>query len=70
MNDISDKLTPRPAGKVESFNGDIIKSQQVLLKKLEKSFSNLLNSPPVTSAREISPVEVNLKMETIDFDRT
>ena len=42
MNDISDKLTPRPAGKVESFNGDIIKSQQIfwilhLLPLLEKS---------------------------------
>ena len=68
MNDISCKLVPFPVGKVEKLNGEIIKSTKELLDGWQKYFSNLLNVPPVTSIREIHPVEADLEIKKNDFD--
>ena len=61
MNDVSSKLVPCTVGKVKKLNGEIIKSPKELLDEL--------NVPPVTSTREISPAEADLKIKTDDFDR-
>ena len=61
MNDVSGKLVPCTVGKVKKLNGEIIKSPKELLDEL--------NVPPVTSTREISPAEADLKIKTDDFDR-
>ena len=53
----------------KKLNGEIIKSPKELLDERRKYFSNLLNVPPVTSTREISPAEADLKTKTDDFDR-
>ena len=63
MNDISCKLVPCPVGKVEKLNGEIIKSSKELLDEWQKYFSNQLNVPPVTSIREIHPVEADLEIK-------
>ena len=68
MNDISCKLVPFPVGKVEKLNGEIIKSTKELSDGWQKYFSNLLNVPPVTSIREIHPVEADLEIKKNDFD--
>ena len=69
MNDISGKLVPCTVGKVKKLNGEIIKSPRELLDERRKYLSNLLNVPPVTSTREISRVEADLKIKTDDFNR-
>ena len=61
MNDVSGKLVPCTVGKVKKLNGEIIKSPKELLDEP--------NVPPVTSTREISPAEADLKIKTDDFDR-